>query len=204
MCRRKCFCQKFSVVYVLNIVISLCSSVQSFRNIPNCLLNLINHLSWCHSLIHLLWNQSLLLPSPCSLSSRKLILNLEGTCFFSIQRETKINFKMLLDLFFIRQPEYNTSYKEISYLVQGPLCKSFALIFFFTILLYFLPLRGMGIYFTWINFDCSLLDCILSISQALLNPSQITLTHFTFIQVAIDKVKIILQCTKSLNSLLSD
>lgn len=45
---------------------------------------------------------------------------------------------------------------------------------------------GMGIYFTWINFDCSLLDRILSISHALLNPSQITLTHFTFIQVAID------------------
>lgn len=95
-CRRKDICQKFSVFYILNIVISFCSSVQS-RNIPNCLLNLINHLSWCYSLIHLLWNQPLSIPSPCPLSSRKVILNLGRSCFFSIQRETKINLKMLLD-----------------------------------------------------------------------------------------------------------
>lgn len=90
----------------------------------NYLIYLITHLSWYNSLIYLLWNQPFSLPSPCSLSSGKLILNLEWSWFFSVWRESKVSFKMLLDFSL-------HSWVWVQHLVQKPasLFKAHLLIF---------------------------------------------------------------------------
>lgn len=108
-------CQKFSGLHIYQwcFPLFLCAVFQKHALLPY----LINHLFWYNSLIYLLWNQPFSLPLPCSLSSRKLILSLEWF-FFSVWRQSKVSFKILLD--FSLHSSAWVPHLVKNQLVQGP------------------------------------------------------------------------------------